>query len=33
MPKPVDDLVDKLLDNPDFYPEKSKEDKTRQLPR
>ena len=27
MPKPVDDLVDKLLDNPDFYPEKSKEDK------
>lgn len=27
MPKPVHDLVDKLLDNPDFYPEKSKEDR------
>ena len=27
MPKPVDDLVNKLLDNPDFYPEKSKEDR------
>lgn len=27
MPKPVHDLVDKLLDNPDFYPEKSEEDR------
>jgi len=27
MPKPVHDLVDTLLDNPDFYPEKSKEDR------
>ena len=27
MPKPVHDLVDKLLDNPDFYPKKSKEDR------
>lgn len=27
MPKPVHDLVDKLLDNPDFYPEKSDKDR------
>jgi hypothetical protein len=27
MPKPVHELVDTLLDNPDFYPEKSKEDR------
>ena len=27
MPKPVHDLVDTLLDNSDFYPEKSKEDR------
>ncbi len=27
MPKPVHDLVDTLLDDPDFYPEKSKEDR------
>lgn len=27
MPKPVHDLVDKLLENPDFYPEKSEEDR------
>jgi hypothetical protein len=24
MPKPVHDMVNKMLDNPDFYPEKSK---------
>jgi hypothetical protein len=28
MPKPVHDLVDTLLDNPDFYPEKSEEERT-----
>lgn len=27
MPKPVHNLVNKLLDNPDFYPEKSEEDR------
>ena len=27
MPKPVHDLVDTLLDDPDFYPEKSKDDR------
>ncbi len=26
MPKPVDDLVETLLKNPDFYPEKSEEE-------
>jgi len=26
MPKKVHDMVDKMLDNPDFYPEKSKKD-------
>jgi hypothetical protein len=27
MPKPVDDLVKTLLDDPDFYPEKGKDDR------
>ena len=27
MPKPVDDLVNTLLDDPDFYPKKSKDDR------
>lgn len=27
MPKPVDDLVKTLLDDPDFYPKKEKEDR------
>lgn len=27
MPKPVHDMVDTLLEDPDFYPEKSKEDR------
>lgn len=27
MPKPVDDLVKTLLDDPDFYPKKKKEDR------
>jgi hypothetical protein len=27
MPKPVDDLVKTLLDNPKFYPEKDKDDR------
>ena len=27
MPKPVDDLVDTLLDDSDFYPEKSRDDR------
>ena len=26
MPKPVDDLVETLLKNPDFYPEKSEDE-------
>ena len=29
MPKPVHDLVDTLLDDPDFYPEKSEKEKQR----
>jgi hypothetical protein len=31
MPKSVHDLVDKLLDNPDFYPEKQKKTENQQL--
>ena len=27
MPKPVHDMVDSLLEDPDFYPEKSKDDR------
>jgi len=27
MPKPVDDLVETLLDDPKFYPEKEKKDR------
>ena len=27
MPKPVDDLVKTLLDDPDFYPKKDKDDR------
>ncbi len=27
MPKPVDDLVKTLLDDPDFYPKKGKDDR------
>lgn len=27
MPKPVDDLVQTLLDDPKFYPEKDKDDR------
>jgi hypothetical protein len=27
MPKPVDDLVKTLLDDPDFYPKKVKDDR------